>query len=152
MELEKRLELVQRNAEEVVTEEELIDLLKEKDNPIAYQGFEPSGFMHIAQGMVSARKIKDLQEAGFTVKIFLADWHAYINNKLNGDIDLIRTCGDYLKDSFLAMGVDEEKTEFILATDIMDNMDYWETAVGIYRLEFCSWNQLFQYTKIPCIR
>ena len=131
MELEKRLELVLRNVEEVVTEEELEDLLKEKENPTVYQGFEPSGFMHIAQGMVSARKIKDLQEAGFTVKIFLADWHAYINNKLNGDIELIRTCGEYLKDAFLALGVDPDKTEFILATEIMDNMDYWSTVLRV---------------------
>jgi tyrosyl-tRNA synthetase len=32
-----------------VTEKELLELLRKKANPIAYDGFEPSGRMHIAQ-------------------------------------------------------------------------------------------------------
>jgi tyrosyl-tRNA synthetase len=35
--------------EECVNEKELMALLKAKANPIAYDGFEPSGRMHIAQ-------------------------------------------------------------------------------------------------------
>ena len=37
-----RLELVKRNVEEIVTEEELQELLK-KESPRAYVGYEPSG-------------------------------------------------------------------------------------------------------------
>ena len=36
-------------AEECVQPEELRNLLEKKPNPIAYDGFEPSGRMHIAQ-------------------------------------------------------------------------------------------------------
>ncbi|KKR30325.1 MAG: hypothetical protein UT63_C0102G0004, partial [Candidatus Gottesmanbacteria bacterium GW2011_GWC2_39_8] len=35
---------------EQITEEELKQLLETKTNPIAYDGFEPSGELHIAQG------------------------------------------------------------------------------------------------------
>ena len=35
--------------EECVQEEELRRLLEKKPNPVAYDGFEPSGRMHIAQ-------------------------------------------------------------------------------------------------------
>jgi tyrosyl-tRNA synthetase len=35
--------------EECVTESELRELLRRKPNPVAYDGFEPSGRMHIAQ-------------------------------------------------------------------------------------------------------
>lgn len=131
MDIEERLELVMHNVEEVVTEEELEELLEEKENPSVYIGFEPSGLMHVGQGMVCASKIKEMQEAGFDVKILLADWHAYINDKLNGDIDTIKTCGKYLIDSFLALGVDPKKTEFIFASEIMDKMDYWGKVLRV---------------------
>ncbi len=131
MDLEKRLDYVLRNVEEVVTEKELRKVLEERSEPSAYIGIEPSGLMHIGQGMLTSSKIRDMQEAGFTVKILLADWHAYINDKLNGDIDAIKVCGRYIQDCFLAMGVDEERTEFIFASDMMDNMDYWERMLRV---------------------
>lgn len=43
MDLEEKLSLVGRNAEEVVTEEELKALLETNDRPRAYWGFECSG-------------------------------------------------------------------------------------------------------------
>ncbi len=131
MDLEERLELVLHNTDEVVTEDELKELLLQKENPSAYIGFEPSGLMHVGQGMVCAEKIKELQRVGFTVKILLADWHAYINDKLGGDIDTIKVCGEYIKDCFIAMGVDKEKTRFIFASELMDRMGYWERMLRV---------------------
>ena len=131
MDTEERMELVMKNVQEVVTEEELRSVLEKDSAPSAYIGIEPSGMMHIGQGVVCANKVKDLQEAGFHVKILLADWHAYINNKMGGDIDAIRVCGEYIQDCFLALGVDPDLTEFILATDIMDRIDYWERVLRV---------------------
>jgi tyrosyl-tRNA synthetase len=45
---EERLTLVNRVGEEVETPENLSDLLKEKQMFRCYDGFEPSGRMHIA--------------------------------------------------------------------------------------------------------
>ena len=131
MESEKKLELILRNVEEVVTEDELKELLKEKAEPTAYIGIEPSGLMHIGQGMLTSSKVKDMQESGFMVKILLADWHAYINDKLGGNIEDIKTCGKYIKDCFLAMGVDPDRTEFIFASDMMGDMEYWERVLRV---------------------
>ena len=41
--------LVRSVGEECIQEEELSRLLANKPNPVAYDGFEPSGRMHIAQ-------------------------------------------------------------------------------------------------------
>ena len=38
-------------------EEELRRLLEKKPNPVAYDGFEPSGRMHIAQASDAARSV-----------------------------------------------------------------------------------------------
>ncbi len=131
MDTEERLAIVLKNVQEVVTEQEMEELLESKDNPSAYIGFEPSGMMHVGQGMVCANKIIDMQKAGFHVKILLADWHAYINDKLGGDIEAIRRCGEYIKDCFLALGVDPDNTEFIFATDLMDGIGYWERVLRV---------------------
>lgn len=47
--LEERLSLALSVGEECVQVEELRMLLEKKPNPVAYDGFEPSGRMHIAQ-------------------------------------------------------------------------------------------------------
>ena len=49
MSLEERFQLVRSVGEECIQEEELRNLLEKKPLPICYDGFEPSGRMHIAQ-------------------------------------------------------------------------------------------------------
>jgi tyrosyl-tRNA synthetase len=43
MDLEERFQLVKGVGEEIITEDELRQLLETKEHPIAYDGFEPSG-------------------------------------------------------------------------------------------------------------
>lgn len=52
--LEERFKLVRSIGEECIQEEELMALLKIKAHPVCYDGFEPSGRMHIAQGILKA--------------------------------------------------------------------------------------------------
>ena len=47
--LDEKFALCRSVGEECVQEEELRRLLEKKPNPVAYDGFEPSGRMHIAQ-------------------------------------------------------------------------------------------------------
>ena len=129
MDVDERLELITRNALEVVTVDELKALLETKAKPSAYIGYEPSGFVHVGQ-MITAAKLVDLQRAGIEVTVFLADWHAMINDKLGGNIDDIRACGRYMRDCFLALGVDES-AKFVFASDLIDGADYWERFIRI---------------------
>ncbi|UCE81560.1 MAG: tyrosine--tRNA ligase [Methanobacteriota archaeon] len=129
MDVDERLELITRNSLEVVTVEELRSLLETKTKPSAYIGFEPSGFIHIGQ-MTNAFKVVDMQRAGIDVTVFLADWHAMINDKLGGDIESIRACGKYIRDCFLALGVDKS-TEFVYASDLINEAEYWERFIRI---------------------
>ncbi len=54
MKIDERLSLIKSVGEEIVTEEEVKELLSEKKNFLAYDGFEPSGRVHIAQGILRA--------------------------------------------------------------------------------------------------
>jgi tyrosyl-tRNA synthetase len=49
MTIEERAKLVLSVGVECITEEELNALFHRKTHPICYDGFEPSGRMHIAQ-------------------------------------------------------------------------------------------------------
>ena len=44
MDIETRLQLIRSVGEEIVTEQELRELLETKEHPVAYDGFEPSGY------------------------------------------------------------------------------------------------------------
>jgi tyrosyl-tRNA synthetase len=114
-----------------VTHEELRELLRSEARPRAYWGFELSGLMHIGMGLVCGSKIKDMVEAGFDYTIFLADWHSWINNKLGGNMDNIRICGEYFKDCFTALGIKPEKVNYRWASDITRDVKYWENVIGI---------------------
>lgn len=130
MNTEEKIALITRNTEEVITHEELRKVLQEKKELKAYIGFEPSGIVHIGW-KICANKINDLTKAGFEVVIFLADWHAYINDKLNGNIENIRSCGKYMEDCFLALGVDKEKVKFVYANEFVNKAEYWEKVLKI---------------------
>ena len=129
MDVSTKLELVKRNSSEIVTPEELQTLFETTKKPTAYIGYEPSGFVHAGQ-LITASKIIDLQEAGVEVTIFLADWHALINDKFGGNLQDIRTCGEYLKECFLAIGV-KESAKFVWASDLIDHASYWEKFIRI---------------------
>jgi tyrosyl-tRNA synthetase len=80
MSVEERLELIKRNAVEIVTEDELKKILAEKADPAVYCGYEPNGPMHLGH-FVTITKLMDFEKAGFLVKILLADVHAFLNRK-----------------------------------------------------------------------
>lgn len=128
-----KLELIKEVGEEIITEEELISLLKEKKNPVAYDGFEPSGKIHIAQGILRAINISKMIEAGCKFKIIIADWHAWANNKLDGNLENIKTAGKYFMEVWKAAGVDMSKIEIIWASDLVKDDKYWAMVMQIAR-------------------
>jgi tyrosyl-tRNA synthetase len=123
----EKFERLTTNTEEVITIEELKTVLN-KPNPKAYIGFEPSGVVHLGW-KICTNKIKDFLACGFDFTVLLADWHAYINDKLGGDIEKIKLCGKYMEDCFAAMGVDISKLRFVYASDYVNDANYWELVL-----------------------
>jgi len=126
----ERLELVVRNTSEVLTPEEVQALLERTERPRAYIGFEPSGSLTVAH-LITARKISDLARAGFDVTVFLADWHAWINDKLGGDLERIRTAGRYMEAAFATLGAGGAGVRFRWASDLTGESEYWARVVRV---------------------
>ncbi len=129
--LEERLSLIKEVGEEIVQEDELKSLLASGEDLIAYDGFEPSGQIHIAQGLLRAININKLTRAGIRFKMWVADWHAMANNKMGGDLDRIQTVGRYFIEVWKASGMDLSKVEFLWASDMAKNPDYWKLVVQV---------------------
>lgn len=133
MDTETRFNLVSQNLQEIITRDELRNLLETKDTPRGYVGFEPSGMMHAGTGLIVGKKMRDYADAGFHFIIFLADWHGWINNKMGGDMENIRAAGEYFKDCFTALGLPEGKVEYLWTSDLVDGRDYWEKVVRVMK-------------------
>lgn len=75
--------------------------------------------------------LHDFIKAGIRPTIFLADYHAWINGKLGGDLDKIQTVAEgYFKSAFISLGLTEDKVNYVLASKIYDN-EYWKEVLRI---------------------
>jgi tyrosyl-tRNA synthetase len=134
VDVETKIALIKRPpTEEVVTESDLRSLLEVEEKPIAYNGWEPSGLVHLGTGLICAYKMRDLLEAGVRFKAYLACYHAFINRKLGGDIDLIKTAALHFRHAWIACGVPADKIEFIWPEKEYDNLEYWTKVLTIAR-------------------
>jgi tyrosyl-tRNA synthetase len=134
---EERFDLIKRNTEEIIGEEELKKMLKDGEKLKHYIGFEISGKPHLGHGLVCMSKVKDLHDAGVDVSIFLADYHSWINNKLGGDMKIIQEIGvPFFKEALIAaykcVGGDPKDLKFVLGSELYHNNDkYWQTTIDV---------------------
>ncbi len=129
--LEEKLRLIKRNAVEIVTEEELRELVENMEKPRAYVGYEPSGEVHLGH-LMTVNKLIDLQNAGFEVVVLLANVHAYLNEK--GSFEEIEEIAKYNKKAFIALGLDESKAKFVLGSEYQLERDYVLDVLKLARI------------------
>lgn len=134
--LQERFELCRSVGEECIQADELRRLLANKPTaPVCYDGFEPSGRMHLAQGVLKAINVNKLTDAGCVFKFWVADWFAQLNNKLGGDLKKIQTVGRYFVEVWKACGMNMERVQFLWASEeINKHADaYWAMVMDIAR-------------------
>ena len=132
----ERLNLMIGSVDESVGIDHLVNCLA--DNTSAggdgiircYVGFEPSGKAHIGWKVLSLQ-LKRMIEAKANVLIFLADWHAWVNDKFNGKMEDIQLTARYMEETFRALlnyppeGEGPGELRFVWASTIMESGDYW---------------------------
>src|SRR3989338_5302775 len=109
-----KVKLITRNLEEILTEDELKDLIEKDTHLKHYIGFEISGRVHLGTGFASMLVIKNLQEAGVETTVLLADWHTWLNKKLDGTLETARRMAreyfeEGLRAAALCVGADPDK-------------------------------------------
>lgn len=131
MNTEDKLNLINQVGEEIIGGDELKALLESGEQLIAYDGFEPSGQIHIAQGLLRAINVNKMIKAGVKFRMWVADWHAMANNKMGGDLEKIKTVGKYFIEVWRASGMDLDNVEFMWASDMAKNPEYWKLVVQV---------------------
>lgn len=131
MNTQDKLNLIEQVSEEIIGGDELKTLLESGEKLIAYDGFEPSGQIHIAQGLLRAINVNKMIKAGVTFRMWVADWHAMANNKMGGDLEKIKTVGRYFIEVWRASGMDLNHVEFMWASDMAKNPDYWKLVLQV---------------------
>lgn len=125
------------NVEEILGADGLEHLITTKTPIEHYIGFEISGQVHVGTGLITMSVIKDIIAMGGRPRIFLADWHSWINNKLGGDREVIKKVAlAYFKEamiaSAIALGVDHSKIEFPLGTELYEqNSQHWANLIEV---------------------
>ena len=111
--LNKKLELIKRNTEEILVEKELRELLKKKKQPVVYLGTAITGKPHIGYYQW-VLKLGDFLRADFKVKILLADLHGALDNC---PWDILEKRYNYYKKviplMFESIGINVKNLEFI---------------------------------------
>ena len=124
MDIKKRIELIKRNTEEILGEEELTKLLKEKKNPVVYLGTAITGTPHVAY-FVWVLKLADFLKAGFKVKVLLADLHGSLDNC--PWVDLEKRYAYYervIPLMFKVVGVDIKNLEIVKGSEFQLKPEY----------------------------
>lgn len=128
MDVLEKVDLIEKPpTEEVVTRDELTELFKTNSSPNHYIGLEISGFLHLGSLISTGFKINDFVKAGINCKIFLADWHTLINDKLGGNWETISKVSKYYQDAFKLVCPD---AEIILGSKLYEEKtEYWYELV-----------------------
>lgn len=102
-----------------------------------YDGFEPSGRMHIAQGVFKAMNVNKctLDGTNSTFTFWVADWFALMNDKMGGDLEKIKTVGKYLIEVWKAAGMNLDHVVFKWASEEITNSAdvYWPIMLDVAR-------------------
>ncbi len=134
---EERFKLITRNLEEVLTEDELKALIDSGTPLRHYIGFEISGKVHLGTGLATLLKVKDLHEAGAETIIWLADWHGWINNKLDGTLETAQKMAreyfaEAMKAAYLCLGGNPGDLEFKQGSELYSKQpEFWATTVKV---------------------
>jgi len=134
--VDARYNLIRSIGEECINEEELRTLLAGKPSPpVVYDGFEPSGRMHIAQGLLRALNTNKFLKAGCKFKFWVADKFALMNHKLGGNLKRIRKAGELMIETWKACGmeVDNPNIEFLWSHDEINKEPerYWNLVLDM---------------------
>ncbi len=132
---EQRLNTILSVGVECIGHTDLLKILTTKESPICYDGFEPSGRMHIAQGVLKSINVNKLTSSGCTFVFWIADWFAQLNNKMDGNLDNIKIMGQYFIEVWKACGMDMTKVKFLWASEEINKRpdEYWGLVMNIAR-------------------
>jgi len=129
---EEKYNLITRNLQEVLGEEDIKKILAERDLNL-YWGTAPTGKPHVGY-FVPMSKIADFLAAGCHVTVLFANLHAYLDN-MKAPWELLKYRTEYyqviIKAVLKSIGVPTDKLKFVNGTDYQLSEKY---TLDVYKL------------------
>lgn len=122
MKLKDKYSKISKDSLEIITENGLSELLKNKKNPNSYWGVAPTGPPHIGYYRAIAKQ-KDLLDSGFKHKILIANLHAYLDDQ-KSPWEETEIRGEVYKKSFEELGLKGSNIEYVLGNNIQLKDNY----------------------------
>ncbi|MGC8478785.1 MAG: tyrosine--tRNA ligase [Candidatus Micrarchaeia archaeon] len=117
-----KIEMITRNAAEILTAQELEELVSKKSAPSVYLGRAITGPLHVGH-LVSISKLLDLQKAGFNAIVLLADIHAALDD-LKSKWEELEIRREYTRKAIELAVEWKEKPKFVVGSDYQLGEDY----------------------------
>jgi len=117
-----KLTLLTRDTAEIVTKEQLADLLEQKRELISYWGVAPTGPPHIGYYRALAKQF-DLITAGCKHKVLIANLHAYLDD-MKCPWEQIHIRAQIYQKCFELLGLKGPNVQYVLGTDFQLKEDY----------------------------
>lgn len=128
---EEKFNLITRNLQEIINEQELKELLKKNKEPSVYWGAMPTGSPHVSY-YLPLLKVGDFLKAGLKVKILIADLHAALDGV---PWEILEKRQEYYEELIPAMlesiSVNIKKLEFTKGSKIQLNPKYFEDLLKL---------------------
>ena len=127
----ERFDLITRNLQEVIGEEELKEKLESKKEFSVYWGAMPTGSISIAY-FFPMLKIADLLKAGCRVKILIADLHAALDSVPWEDLEKrYKYYKEAIEMILKTIKVPLDKLEFIKGSELQMNKEYFHDVLKL---------------------
>jgi tyrosyl-tRNA synthetase len=147
--MNKKLELIKRNTEEILGEKELEKLLKSKKEITVYWGTMPTGSISIAY-FFPMLKIADFLKAGLKVKILLADLHAALDSVPWNILEKrYKYYKEAIKTILQTIKVDITKLEFVKGSELQLNKKYFN---DLLKLSTCTSAKLAKKSAAEAVK
>ncbi|MCK4650047.1 tyrosine--tRNA ligase [Candidatus Pacearchaeota archaeon] len=128
---QEKFELIKRNTAEIIGEDELKELLESNKELSVYIGTAPTGAPHIGY-FIWGLKLADLLNAGFRVKVLIADLHAALDNTPWEILEhRYNFYSKIIPLMIKAMGTNITKLEFVKGSDFQLSKEY---VLDIFKL------------------
>jgi len=111
----EKIDLIKRNCAEIIGENKVKSYMKKG---VVYCGYECSGEIHLGH-LVTILKLLDLQKAGVKVKVLLADYHTWLNQK--GDWNFVNKQLKQWQKGFKSVGL---RAEVVRGTSFQKKPEY----------------------------
>lgn len=132
--VDERIKLITRNLEEVISVDELKEILSKKKEVSLYWGTMPTGSPHVSY-LYPFLKIADFLKAGLRVKILIADLHAALDGV---SWEILEKRQKYYENLIPLMlervGADTKKLEFVKGSDMQLKPDYFKDVLKLSTL------------------